>query len=189
MADKMDSSRCVLVLVDYQSRLLPAIDQGARVVAEAAMLADAAHALGIRVVGTEQNASGLGPNAPEVRERCDTTLAKMHFDACEDGLAEALTGRGQAAKNHPEVVIAGCEAHVCLMQTALGLLARGFKVWVVESACGSRRASDKLAAMQRLQQSGATLVTAEMVIFEWLGTCEHPSFKPVLELVKQHDRP
>ena len=188
MTDKMDSSRCVLVLVDYQSRLLPAIDQGARMVAEAALLADAAHALGIRVVGTEQNAPGLGPNAPEVRQRCDTTLAKMHFDGCEDGLAEALMN-GRDATDGPEVVIAGCEAHVCLMQTALGLLARGFKVWVVESACGSRRPADKHTAMQRLQQSGATLVTAEMVIFEWLGTCEHPSFKPVLQLVKNHDQP
>lgn len=188
MADKMDSSRCVLVLVDYQSRLLPAINEGMRVIAEAVMLADAAHALGIRVVGTEQNARGLGPNAPEVRERCDMTLAKMHFDACEDGLAEALI-EGRQSADRPGVVIAGCEAHVCLLQTALGLLARGFKVWVVESACGSRRANDKRAGMQRLQQSGATLVTAEMVVFEWLGTCEHPSFKPVLELVKQHDKP
>lgn len=188
MAGKMQSSQCVLVLVDYQLRLLPAIDQGMRLIAEAAMLADAAHALGVRVIGTEQNPAGLGPNAPEVRQRCDTTLAKMHFDACEDGLAEALIDGRQAA-NRPEVVIAGCEAHVCLMQTALGLLARGFKVWVVASACGSRRAADKLAAMQRLQQSGATLVTAEMVIFEWLGSCEHPSFKPVLELVKNHAKP
>lgn len=186
MADKMDRSRCVLVLVDYQLRLLPAIDQGAHAVAEAVMLADAAHALGVRAVGTEQNASGLGPNAPEVRRRCDATLAKMHFDACEDGLAEALI-EGRQAADSPQVVIAGCEAHVCLMQTALGLLARGFKVWVVESACGSRRATDKRAAMQRLQQSGATLVTAEMVIFEWLGTCEHPSFKDLLQLVKNQD--
>jgi nicotinamidase-related amidase len=187
MAQKMQGSRCVLVLVDYQSRLLPAIAQGARVIAEAAMLADAARALGVRVVGTEQNPAGLGPNAPEVRQRCDTTLAKMHFDACEDGLAEALI-EGRQGANPPEVVIAGCEAHVCLMQTALGLLARRFSVWVVESACASRRAADKLAAMQRLQQSGATLVTAEMVVFEWLGSCEHPSFKPVLQLVKNHDR-
>jgi nicotinamidase-related amidase len=188
MAQKMQGSRCVLVLVDYQSRLLPAIAQGARVIAEAAMLADAARALGVRVVGTEQNPAGLGPNAPEVRQRCDTTLAKMHFDACEDGLAEALI-EGRQGANPPEVVIAGCEAHVCLMQTALGLLARRFRVWVVESACASRRAADKLAAMQRLQQSGATLVTAEMVVFEWLGSCEHPAFKPVLQLVKNHDRP
>lgn len=187
MAEKMDRERCVLVLVDYQSRLLPAIEHGAQVVAQAALLADAAHALGVRVVGTEQNPSGLGPNAAQVRQRCDTTLAKMHFDACEDGLAEALVDARPAA-NRTEVVIAGCEAHVCLMQTSLGLLARDFKVWVVESACGSRRAADKLAAMQRLQQAGATRVTAEMVIFEWLRTCEHPSFKPVLELVKNHDK-
>lgn len=186
MIGKMDGNRSVLVLVDYQSRLLPAIADGARAIAEAAMLADAAHALGVRVVGTEQNPSGLGPNADAVRKRCDITLAKMHFDACEDGLADALI-EGRHAADRPEVVIAGCEAHVCLMQTALGLLARGFKVWVVESACGSRRATDKRAAMQRLQQSGATLVTAEMVIFEWLGTCKHPSFKPMLELVKNHD--
>ena len=173
MSDTMDSSRCVLVLVDYQSRLLPAIDEGERVVAQAVLLADAAHAIGVRVVGTEQNPSGLGQNAPQVRERCDATLSKMHFDACEDGLAEALI-EGHPAAPRPEVVIAGCEAHVCLLQTALGLLARGFEVRVVENACGSRR---------------ATLVTAEMVIFEWLATCEHPAFKPVLELVKSHDRP
>ena len=188
MSDTMDSSRCVLVLVDYQSRLLPAIDEVERVVAQAVLLADAARALGVRVVGTEQNPSGLGPNAPKVRERCDKTLSKMHFDACEDGLAEALI-EGDPGAHRPEVVIAGCEAHVCLLQTALGLLARGFEVRIVENACGSRRASDKCAAMECLRQAGATLVTAEMVIFEWLATCEHPAFKPVLEMVKSHDRP
>ena len=67
MAHKMDSSKSVLVLVDYQSRLLPAIDQGERVVAAAVLLADAARLIGIRVVGTEQNPSGLGPNTPQVR--------------------------------------------------------------------------------------------------------------------------
>lgn len=188
MANTIDRSGCVLVLVDYQSRLLPAIDQGERVVADAVLLADAAHLTGLRVVGTEQNPAGLGPNAPQVRERCDQTIAKMHFDACEDGLADALNAARQGS-SRPEIVIAGCEAHVCLLQTALGLLARGFRVWVVESACGSRRASDKRVAMERLRQAGATLVTAEMVLFEWLGTCEHPAFKPVLARIKDHDRP
>lgn len=188
MAHKMDSSKSVLVLVDYQSRLLPAIDQGERVVAAAVLLADAARLIGIRVVGTEQNPSGLGPNAPPVRERCDATVSKMHFDACADGLAQALIeARPDAVR--PEIVIAGCEAHVCLLQTALGLLARGFELRVVENACGSRRASDKRAAMDRLRQAGATIVTPEMVIFEWLGSCEHPAFKPALALVKNHDRP
>ena len=117
MTDTMDSNRCVLVLVDYQSRLLPAIDEVERVVAQAVLLADAARALGVRVVGTEQNPSGLGPNAPKVRERCDKTLSKMHFDACEDGLAEALI-EGHPAAPRPEVVIAGSELAAVRVQLA-----------------------------------------------------------------------
>jgi hypothetical protein len=181
-----------LVLVDYQTRLLPAIDRGEQVVAQAVLLADAARLLGLRVVGTEQNPKGLGPNTPLIRERCDTTLAKMHFDACADGLVEVLTREhqpriGEVGAEKPEIVIAGCESHVCLLQTALGLLERGFRVWVVASACGSRRPSDKAVAMQRLQAAGATVVTTEMVLFEWLGSCEHASFKPMLQRLKQLD--
>jgi hypothetical protein len=124
-------------------------------------------ALGIRIVGTEQNPDALGLNDEAVRRRCDVTLSKMHFDACSDGLAELLT-ESCAPGDRPEVVIAGCEAHVCLMQTALGLLERGFRTWVVETACGSRRAADKQAAMQRLREAGATVVSDEMVLFEWV---------------------
>jgi nicotinamidase-related amidase len=181
----IQAERSVLVLVDYQARLMPAIDQADRVVAEAVLLADAARTLGIRVLGTEQNPAGLGTNADVVRERCDLVLPKMHFDACADGLVEALLD-GRAEGDRPDVVIAGCESHVCLLQTALGLLGNGFHVWVVESACGSRRASDKQAAMQRLRDAGATLVTTEMVLFEWLGSCTHPDFKTVLRRIKAH---
>jgi nicotinamidase-related amidase len=116
-----------LVLVDYQQRLLPAIDRAAEVLAQALLLADIARALGWPVIGTEQNPRGLGPNADAIRTRCDTTLAKMHFDACADGLVEAVQtqarahwlGRPGSADRAPvrEVVVAGCEAHVCLMQT------------------------------------------------------------------------
>ncbi|NML15535.1 isochorismatase family protein [Azohydromonas caseinilytica] len=181
---KMDAARSVLVLVDYQGRLMPAIHEAEAVVEAAVTLADAARVLGIRVVGTEQNPDGLGPNAEAVRGRCNVTLRKMHFDACGDGLAELLA-EGAAAGERPEVVIAGCEAHVCLMQTALGLLERGFRVWVVETACGSRRPSDKQAALQRLRQAGATVVSDDMVLFEWVRSCRHPRFKAVLELVKR----
>ncbi len=124
MSDTMDSSRCVLVLVDYQSRLLPAIDEVERVVAQAVLLADAARALGVRVVGTEQNPSGLGPNAPKVRERCEKTLSKMHFDACEDGLAEALI-EGDPGAHRPEVVIAGCEGTTSIRQRGAKFIGPG----------------------------------------------------------------
>jgi nicotinamidase-related amidase len=182
----IDARRSVLVLVDYQTRLMPAIHDGARVLAEAVLLADVAHDLQLRVLGTEQNPAGLGPNDPEVARRCDTMLAKMHFDACADGLEGAIGLRADGTR--PDVVIAGCEAHVCLLQTTLGLLARGHRTWVVASACGSRRASDHAAAMQRLQAAGATLVTTEMVLFEWLHGCEHPAFRTVLRRIKEHDR-
>jgi nicotinamidase-related amidase len=174
---------CAVVLVDYQQRLMPAIHHGLQVVAEATRLADAAIILGLPVLGTEQNPQGLGPNVEVLRQRCETTLPKMHFDACADGLLELL--RPPSADTPlPDVVIAGCEAHVCLLQTTLGLLRSGHRAWVVAPACGSRSPRDHELAMQRLRQAGAVIVTVEMVLFEWLQSCEHERFKPVLHLIK-----
>ena len=81
-------------------------------------------------------------------------------------------------------MIAGCEAHVCLMQTALDLIEDEFEVWVVTDACSSRTERNRDAAFDRLAGAGAELVTTEMVAFEWLGSCEHPAFKDVLGLIK-----
>jgi len=178
----IDPRRCAVVLVDYQQRLLPAIHRGAEVVAEAVRLADCARALGIRVVGTEQNPDGLGPNAAEIRSRCETTVAKMHFDGCVDGLVTALRAPDQPPP--VDVVIAGCETHVCLMQTAHGLLRAGFGVRVAANACGTRFPADHDLALQRLSQAGAVLASVEMIAFEWLGTCEHGRFRAVLEILK-----
>jgi nicotinamidase-related amidase len=180
--DRIDPRRSVLVLVDYQQRLMPAIHEGERILAEAVRLADAARILGIPVIGTEQNPAGLGPNAQAVRERCGETLAKMSFDGCGDGLAARVRAASKAGE--AQVAIAGCEAHVCLMQTALGLLREGLPVWVVANACGSRRPEDRELALRRLERAGAVLASAEMLVFEWLGTCEHPRFRDVLALLK-----
>ncbi len=179
--DTIDAGRCALVLVDYQARLMPAVHRAPEVLACALQLARAARVLGIPVVGTEQNPAGLGPNVEQLRAWCDATVAKMHFDACNDALCATLD---ELAPRTRQVVVAGCEAHVCLLQTALGLLRRERRVWVVEAACGSRRPSDHGLAMQRLQQAGATIVSPEMVLFEWLGTSEHPRFRELLEIVK-----
>ena len=83
-----------------------------------------------------------------------------------------------------QVVLAGCEAHVCLMQTALGLQARGYEVAVVPEACGSRRAEDKQLAMDRMSQQNIAMLGAEMLVFEWLKTSEHPQFKNILKIIK-----
>lgn len=182
MTTRLDPTHSALVLVDYQQRLLPAIDGGEAALRDALFLAGVARALDVPVLGTEQNPAGLGPNDERVRAACDATLAKRHFDAAADGLADALRARRAGLA---QVVVAGCEAHVCLLQTALGLRRAGFDIAVVPSACGSRRADDKALAMQRLAAEGIALVGAEMLAFEWLHSCEHPRFRDVLALVKQ----
>jgi nicotinamidase-related amidase len=178
----IERDRCALVLVDYQQRLMPTIHDAGSVVDEALFLGEMARLLGVRAIGTEQNPGGLGPNVEAVRALCARTLPKMHFDACRDGLVAALGLPDSGARG---VVIAGCEAHVCLCQTALGLLEAGLTVRVVAEACGSRRPSDHALAMQRLAAAGATIVGSEMVAFEWLGTCEDAAFKGALRLLKR----
>ena len=180
-ADALDARRGALVLVDYQSRLMPAIDDAERVLEHGVFLGRLAREVGVPVVGTEENPAGLGHNDARIASLCASTLAKTSFDACGDGLAERLRA---SESDVGQVVVAGCEAHVCLLQTSLGLLREGFHVFVVPDACGSRRARDKTLAMQRLQQAGAVLVNPEMLAFEWLRSCDHPRFREVLALVK-----
>lgn len=179
-------TQTALVLVDYQQRLMPAIHRAPQLLIEAQCLADVAALIGLRTIGTEQNPKGLGPNVETLRQRCGTTLSKMHFDACADGLLELL--RPPRSSALPDIVLAGCEAHVCLQQTALGLLRAGHRVHVVADACGSRSPDDHALAMQRLRQAGADIVSLEMVLFEWLRSCEHAMFKQVLQRLKARDR-
>ena len=81
-------------------------------------------------------------------------------------------------------MLAGCESHVCVLQTALGLLRAGRRVVVVQDAVGSRQAASVRAALDRLARHGADLVTTEMALFEWLGTAEHPRFREAVALIK-----
>ncbi len=176
-----DPSLATLVLVDYQARLLPALHAADAAVQHAVVLAQIARTLAVPVIGTEENAVALGANDPRVRALCDETLPKMHFDACGDGLVARLQARRPQGT---QVVLAGCETHVCLLQTALGLLASGYAVTVVADACASRRADDKRLALARLRDAGAGVASVEMVAFAWLRTCEHPQFRAVLAQVK-----
>ena len=196
----LDATESQLVLIDYQAKLMPAIFESAAVMANAIRLGQIAKLLDVPIWGTEQNPSRLGQNLPEIRALCARTLSKMHFSAVEEGLSEWLrpeskapAGNARSLPKHlqkpkePErsmIVIAGCEAHVCLLQTALDLLEDEFDVWVVTDACSSRTERNRDAAFDRLAGAGAELVTTEMVAFEWLRTAEHPVFKEVQGLVK-----
>jgi nicotinamidase-related amidase len=197
----LDASQSQLVLVDYQARLMPAIFEAEAVVENAVRLGRMARLLDVPVWGTEENPSKLGENMADIRAVCQRTLAKMHFSAAEEGLGEWLRtpakapqGNARSLPKHLQkaaaseerntVVIAGCEAHVCLLQTALDLLEDEFEVWVVTDACSSRTERNRDAAFDRLAGAGAELVTTEMVGFEWLRTAEHPRFDEVLALIR-----
>ena len=201
----LDAEESQLVLVDYQIRLMPAIADGPAVLANAIRLAKLAALLKVPAFVTEQNPSGLGATIPALQVALEEAgvrvLSKMQFSAVEEGLAEWLRptpkpiqGNARSLPKHLQkapagsarsaIVLAGCESHVCLLQTALDLLEDEFDVWVVTDACGSRTERNRDAAFDRLAGAGAELVTTEMVAFEWIRSAEHPDFKAVQALIK-----
>jgi nicotinamidase-related amidase len=202
----LDADESQLVLVDYQIRLMPAMFDGPAVVANAVRLARLAALLGVPAFATEQNPSGLGATVPEISDAMAQAgarvLAKMQFSAMEEGLGEWLKppakpvqGNARSLPKHLQkpangenergtIVLAGCEAHVCLLQTALDLLEDEFEVWVVTDACSSRTERNRDAAFDRLAGAGAELVTTEMVAFEWIRSAEHPAFAEMQALIK-----
>jgi nicotinamidase-related amidase len=174
----IDRTRSALLLIDFQSRLMPAIADGEAVVANARRLLDAARLLDVPVVVTEQYAKGLGGTVPELLPDQEIVFHKTSFDACR---MPDFLGRLPADR---ALVIAGCETHVCVLQTALGLLDAGHHVYLVRDAVASRRAESKETAIRRLERHGAEIVTTEMVVFEWVERIEHPRFREALALVK-----
>ncbi|MBT0571040.1 isochorismatase family protein [Curvibacter sp. CHRR-16] len=195
---------CQLVLVDYQTKLTPALFESQLVLANAQRLTQWANLLGVPAFYTEQNPSKLGateaPLLQALQEANAKSLAKMQFSAVEEGLVEMLRpapkapqGNARSLPKHLQkpaapqrnaVVLAGVEAHICLLQTALDLLEEEFDVWVVTDACTSRTERNRDAAFDRLAAAGAELVTTEMVGFEWVRTAEHPDFKAMQALIK-----
>ena len=169
----------VLLLIDLQQRLMPVITDHETVVARAVRLAEAARLLDVPVLATEQYPAGLGPTVPPLAAYPQVVLAKTTFSATGDPGFAALLPAGASA-----VLLAGAEAHVCVLQTALGLLASGHRVVLVTDAIGSRDPADKALAIDRARQHGAEVVTSEMVLFEWLRDARHPKFREVQKLLK-----
>lgn len=174
----IDPKHSLLLVIDFQARLMPAIHEGAAALRNARRLVEAADLLGIPCLFTEQNPKGLGTTIPEIAVSEDRLIAKQSFDACRaEGFLERIP-----ADAH--VVVTGCEAHVCVLQTVLGLLAASRRTWVVQDALGSRQPESKEVALCRMERHGAEIVTTEMVVFEWLLTAEHPKFRKAVALIK-----
>jgi len=174
----MNASRSLLVMVDYQARLLPAIHDGAVVIANAQRLLAAASLLEVNVIVTEQNPKGIGSTTDQLDIAHRTVITKQTFGSC--ATPDFVTAIG----DYPDIVLAGCEAHVCVTQTVLGLLELGRRVFLVTDATGARTPVSKDTAIARMARNGAEIVTTEMVIFEWLRSSEHAKFKAAIALIK-----
>ena len=180
---KLDAEKAVLVVIDVQARLVPAMPQDVylRLRDTVGMLIDGAKLFGVPVVTTEQYPQGIGHTVPELADACDgTVVEKVSFGCCgEPDFLAALkqTGRSQ-------VIVTGMETHVCVYQTVLGLLEDGYHVHLVRDAVCSRNKLDYLSGVTSAVQAGAVATTAETVLFQMLKESTHDQFRAVSKLIK-----
>jgi len=172
----INAERSLLLVIDMQERLLPAIHEHDRVLANTEWLVRAALRIGLPVAALEQYPKGLGRTAQALRAQlpADAIAAKVHFSGVAARCLPGLPGADRA-----QIVIAGVEAHVCVLQTALELAEEGRSVFVVADCVGSRRAHDRDLALARMRQEGVRIVSREMAVFEWLREADTPLFHEI----------
>jgi nicotinamidase-related amidase len=177
---QMSTADTGLLVIDVQEKLMPLIPNAQRLVRNIAFLIDGARTLGMTVQATEQYPKGLGSTLPELAERVPERPAKTAFSCC--AIPSVVETFHRAAR--PKVVLAGIETHVCVLNTALDLLALGFRVYIAVDAVSSRYAIDHDTALRRMEQAGAILSTSETAVFEWVGGAGSPHFKSISRLVQ-----
>lgn len=166
-----------VVIIDVQEKLAPVIHQRDQVIARIRWLGEIANELNVPIVVTEQYPKGLGISVDDLSKVIENArvVEKMHFSAWQEpNFVEAIK-----EVDRKQVLLIGMETHVCVLQTAIDMLAQGYNVVVVEDAVGSRRDSDKQAALRRLQQVGVTIITTEMAAYEWLHRSGTDTFRHI----------
>jgi len=174
----------LLLVIDIQERLLPQIADGKNVADAAAKLIRAAGVLGVPIVATEQYPKGIGPTVACIRDAFPAgafrPLEKLTFSCCgSEPIVAAL-----AASGRTRILVVGIEAHVCVQQTVLDLLALGYLPFVCADAIGSRRALDREVAVERMRQAGAAVTTVESAVFELTYRAGTEAFREILKIVK-----
>ncbi len=179
----LNASHASLLIVDVQARLLPAMAEPDRVASRCKILLQAAEILQIPVIVSEQYPKGLGHTAPELATNTATTFEKLSFSCWRDAVM-----REHFIKLHdggrPLVIVAGIEAHVCVLQSCIDLYNAGFGVFAVADAMSSRRAESARLAYDRLRDAGIQVVNTEMVVFELLEKAGTAEFKTLSALIK-----
>ena len=181
----LDATMSTLLLVDMQERLLPAMTGGEEVVKRCAILLKAAKALGVPVSVSEQYPKGLGHTVAALKDDIGNApvFEKLAFSCWKDeGLKAHLIEHHE--RQRPLVILAGIEAHVCVLQTAVDLSLSGFGVFAVADAMTSRVASSAALALDRMRQNAVSVVNTEMVVFELLKQAGTAEFKALSALVR-----
>lgn len=187
-AMQMSAADTGLLVIDVQEKLVPRIIDAERLVRNIAFLLDAAQLLNLPLQCTEQYPRGLGSTVSPLREKLPERPDKVAFSSC--AVPDVVRTFHRAAR--PKLVLCGIETHVCVLHTALDLLALDFRVYVVVDAVGSRYRIDHDTGLRRLEQAGVVLTTSEMCVFEWIGGAGHPQFKAVSRLIQdrmKNERP
>lgn len=176
----LTTDQTVLVVVDIQGNLYQVMDEKQALLQNSRLLIKGITTLEIPVLLTEQNK--IGTTIPDIQDLLPdvTPFKKDSFSCCqEESFMAAL-----AALNRKQVVLAGTEAHICVYQTALDLMARGYQVALVIDAIASRTAQNKRIAVQRLISAGVLPTSTEMVLFELLKTAANPKARDIFKMVK-----
>lgn len=178
----LQRQQSALLIVDVQQKINAVVLHRNQVLERIVTLIRASRRLDIPTFITEQYPKGLGPTEPEILQALEGTvpMQKMTFSCCgEGGVVPDLR-----EKNVRQVVVVGIEAHVCVLQTALDLIAEGYQVQVPCDAVSSRKSLDYETALQRMAGAGAILTTVEAVLFEWLARAGTPEFKEISRFIK-----
>lgn len=171
--------KAAAIVIDFQEKLFPHMAEKEALQKKAAMLATGLKLFEIPTLITQQYTKGLGATVPSLGFE-GTVYEKMSFSALrEEGFAEAVR---KLHKKH--LIIAGTEAHICVLQTSLDLLEAGYKLFVCEDAIASRDPKNRQNAIERLRSAGATITNVESALFELCGSAEHEQFKALSKLVK-----
>ena len=173
----------VLVMVDMQQKLLPALSEPQAVLDRCALMLKAAAELGVDVIVTEQYPKGLGNTVPELQgllKEAVPVIAKTSFSV----FAEPEFCRELNSRKREVLIFCGVESHVCLLQSVLDALAQNYEVYVVADAVKSRKETDCECALQMMRASGAAVLNSESILFMLLRDAANPAFKAVSKLVK-----
>ena len=178
----LDTQNCCLVVVDVQGKLAQLMHGRQALFKNIQILIKAAHILDIPILWCQQCPDALGPTVPEIAQLLadNEPINKAAFSCC--GAEQFNTNLGELARQ--QVLLCGIETHVCIYQTAVDLLRKGFNVNVAADAVSSRSLDNKQIAISRMAAKGADISCTEMALFELLRTAEHPKFKQVAKLIK-----